>query len=209
MAVDLIGSLALGGFAGWFGDWVVCALLPATGTRRSRALGALVCALAWAYVAWRWPPPHRYAWFLWAWALVVLADADLRQRVLPDIITLPLAVAGLLFRAVTGHASDAVYGLAAGAGLLAAIALLAYAIYRQEVFGWGDVKLGAALGAWLGWPEVLSGIVIGFVAGGAVGAALMLARIRAGSWRWRRAYLPLGPFLIAGSVAASVRIALL
>lgn len=184
---------------------MACSLLQATSTRRSRGLAALACALAWGYVAWRWPPPHQYAWFLWAWALVVLADTDIRQRVLPDIITLPLAVAGVLFRAVTGGASDAVYGLAAGAGLLAAIALPAYAIYRQEVFGWGDLKLGAALGAWLGWPQTLSGIMIGFVAGGIAGALVMLIRMRRGSWQWRTAYLPLGPFLIAGAFVAKVR----
>jgi leader peptidase (prepilin peptidase)/N-methyltransferase len=204
MWLDLLGSAALGGLAGWQADRLSCRLAGRRPAALTEAAAAITGALAWGYAAVRWPPPHRYAWMGWLWVLMILADLDLRECWLPDLLTLPLAAGGLLYRTATGEAAASVYGLLAGAGLLGAIAGASWLVYRREVFGEGDVKLAAALGAWLTWPEALSGFAAAFIAGGAFGAAVMAWRMRLGRWRWGSVEVPFGPFLVAGAVALTV-----
>jgi leader peptidase (prepilin peptidase)/N-methyltransferase len=201
---DLLGSAALGGLAGWQADRLSCRLAGQRPAALTEAAAALAGAFAWGYAAVRWPLPHRYAWTGWLWVLMVLADLDLRERWLPDLLTLPLAAGGLLYRAAAGEAAASVYGLAAGAGLFGVIAGTAWLLYRREVFGGGDVKLAAALGAWLTWPNVLSSFAAAFVPGGAFGAVVMGYEMRQGCWRWGSAEVPFGPFLIAGAIGLTV-----
>jgi leader peptidase (prepilin peptidase)/N-methyltransferase len=198
---DLLGSAALGGLAGWQADRLSCRLAGRRPAALTEAAAAIAGALAWGYATVRWPLPHRYAWMAWLLALVTLVDLDLRERWLPDLLTLPLAAGGLLYRTATGEAVASAYGLAAGAGLFGVIAGTAWLLYRREVFGGGDVKLAAALGAWLTWPNVLSSFAAAFIAGGAFGAAVMVWQLRRSRWRWGSAEIPFGPFLIAGAIA--------
>jgi prepilin signal peptidase PulO-like enzyme (type II secretory pathway) len=86
-------------------------------------------------------------------------------------------------------------------GLFGAIATASWLVYRREVFGRGNVKLAAALGAWLTWREVLRGFAMAFIAGGAFGAAVMGYETRRGRWRWGSAGVPFELFLIAAAVA--------
>jgi leader peptidase (prepilin peptidase)/N-methyltransferase len=65
--------------------------------------------------------------------------------------------------------------------------------------GGGDVKLGLALGAFLGWPNVLIALFLAFFLGAAAGIALILAK------RKRRSdHVPFGPFLVVGSLGTSL-----
>src|SRR5918993_4610254 len=104
-------------------------------------------------------------------ALVACAT-DLRSARIPNYLTFPAAAAGLLFHAVSPTGS----GLAAAAlGLLAGL-LVFFPIFALGAMGAGDVKLMAALGAWLGWQPVIYVALYGAVAGGVLALALALWR---------------------------------
>lgn len=118
-----------------------------------------------------WPPGAGLwgALILWSF-LLVLAAIDINTRLLPDCLTLPLLWLGLLFNLFETFAplEDAVVGAIAGYLSL----WLLYWVFRvlsgKEALGYGDFKLLAALGGWLGWralPEVvliaaLSGLIV-------------------------------------------------
>lgn len=108
---------------------------------------------------------------LWLWALlfagalVALALIDLEHFFLPDEITLPLimlgVVGGLMLPQVDGLSG--IWGALLGGGVILAVWLLGWALYRREAMGLGDAKLMAAIGAFLGWqalPLVLLGAAL-------------------------------------------------
>ena len=128
--------------------------------------------------------------------LVLLLAVDLDQRLLPDLLTLPLAAAALLY-AVTGE--NPLVGHDLGPAL--AVALVPPAIlwlvslpFGAGAFGGGDVKLLVGIGLLAGFPRALAGLLAGLLLAGVVLVVLLAAgRIS------RRAYVPFGPFLIAGA----------
>ncbi len=128
-------------------------------------------------------------------ALLALALADLRAMLLPDALTLPLLAAGLAVAAVEGALAERAIGAAAAGGLGAAVALLYARLRGREGLGWGDVKLLAAAGAWLGWRALPDYLLL--AAGAGILAALALrASGRAGALR-AESELPFGLFLAA------------
>ncbi|MBI3569877.1 MAG: prepilin peptidase [Gammaproteobacteria bacterium] len=151
-------------------------------------------------VAWRLgiSPPALAALFL-TWALIALAFIDNDRQILPDDITLPLLWAGLLLNVfgVFVPLSSAVIGAVAGYGSL----WLVYQIFRlatgKEGMGFGDFKLFAALGAWLGWQQLPLIILLSSFLGAVVGIVFI-----AFFGRDRRLPIPFGPFLcVAGWIA--------
>ncbi len=153
--------------------------------------GALM-ALA---VAWRFGPTMMCAFALiFSWALLTLAVIDWRTQFLPDAITLPLLWLGLIIS--VGHVfvdpATAIAGAAAGYGVLWAVFHLFRLATGKEGMGYGDFKLLAALGAWLGWQTLPQLLFLASVAGALVGGALMLSgRLKRG------APMPFGPYLAA------------
>lgn len=125
----------------------------------------LACALVGGLALWVEPSAQGFAGALLGWLLITLILLDAEHYWLPDAITLPLLALGLLF----GHGSltDRLIGALAGGGALLALALAYRAIRHREGLGMGDVKLVAALGAWLGWqalpPLILLSATIGLV----------------------------------------------
>jgi leader peptidase (prepilin peptidase) / N-methyltransferase len=156
----------------------------------------LLAGLLSAVCAWRFGwSVHLAAALVLTWSLLTLAVIDLRTQLLPDVITLPLLWAGLLLTAAHGTFTDTVSALfGAAAGYL--VLWLVYWIFKlatgKEGMGYGDFKLLAALGAWLGWQALPSIILISSAAGAAIGIALIFAgRLR------RQQPVPFGPFLAA------------
>jgi len=127
-------------------------------------------------------------------ALVAVTGIDLDHQIIPDIITLPGLAVGLFSSLVTmqPHWLDALIGAAAGGGLFFLII-----VASGGGMGGGDMKLGAMLGAFLGWRLLLVGIMISVLAGGTV-AIVLLALGRRG----RKDAVPFGPFLALGGAAA-------
>jgi len=126
--------------------------------------------------------------------LVAITAIDLERRVIPDLLSIPGTVAGLLANVATERLplSDSVLGIVIGSGLFLAIILV-----RPDGMGGGDMKLGALLGAFLGWKVALLAIFLAVVVGGAVAALLMATGLRG-----RKDAIPFGPFLAAGGAAA-------
>lgn len=139
--------------------------------------------------------------------LVPLALIDLDHHLLPDVLTYPGIVLGLAGAATEGRLlyppgqrllplADAAVGAALGAAIPAAV-IVAYRWLRgREGMGWGDVKLLAMLGAFLGWRGMLQALVLGAMVGGAVGLALIVAGRGRGDTE-----LPFGTFLCAAGAA--------
>lgn len=135
------------------------------------------------------------AWLdcLLGWWLLVLGWIDLRSWLLPDILTLPLIVAGLAATAIfdPDQLTDRALGAALGYLSLAALAALYRALRGREGLGGGDAKLLAASGAWLGaaaLPQVILGAALTALA---AAGCLRLGGIRLGL----HSALPFGPFL--------------
>ncbi len=135
------------------------------------------------------------------WALIALTGIDIDHQLLPDNITLPLMWAGLLAAVVIGPGlgagvpvspTDAIIGAAAGYISLWLVFHAFKLVTGKEGMGYGDFKLFAALGAWMGW-QVLPLIILLSAATGAVLGILMIAL----KGRDRRAPMPFGPYLAA------------
>ena len=155
-----------------------------------------------AWVAWHFGfgAPAACALFV-TWALIALTGIDIDHQLLPDGITLPLMWAGLLAAVVIGpvvgsaipvSATDAIIGAAAGYVSLWLVFHAFKLVTGKEGMGFGDFKLFAALGAWLGW-KVLPLVIVLSAATGALLGILMIA-LQA---RDRRAPMPFGPYLAA------------
>jgi leader peptidase (prepilin peptidase)/N-methyltransferase len=137
---------------------------------------------------------------LFACAMVVLFAIDLEHHLLPDVITLPGIVAGLLFSLVLPPGIvDALLGVLVGGGVLWLIGEAYYRYSGQEGMGGGDVKMLAMIGAFLGWKLVLVTLVLSSVAGSLIGV-LVIAFKRGGM----KYALPYGTFLALGALAASL-----
>lgn len=172
--------------------------------RRPAVVAALCVAAALATVVlhgWRTDLP---AAVLLAVVGVVLAVEDLADHRLPNALLAPTAVALTLLLTcaalVTGAWAD--LARAGVAALVCGAGYLALALLRPTGMGMGDVKLGALLGAWLGWlgwDAVVTGTLLGFVAGGVVGLLLVLTG-RAS----RSTAIAFGPWLLLGAALAGV-----
>ncbi|WFM73028.1 A24 family peptidase [Halomonas sp. CKK8] len=132
-------------------------------------------------------------------ALLAMAVIDLRTQLLPDLLTLPLLWAGLLYQL---HFQplllpSAVIGAMAGYLVLWSFYWLFKLVTGKEGMGYGDFKLLAALGAWLGWQYLPLVLILSAGAGAVVGILIQLAIPRL-----RGAPLPFGPWLVmAGWIA--------
>ncbi len=131
---------------------------------------------------------------LLSWALIALAFIDLDEQYLPDSITLPFLWLGLLLntRALFTDLESAVTGAAAGYLILWSVYMLFKKLTGKEGMGFGDFKLLAMLGAWLGWQMLPAIILLSSLVGAAIGIALIAMN------RHRRGVpIPFGPFLAA------------
>ncbi len=136
-----------------------------------------------------------------AWTLLALSLIDLDTQLLPDDLTLPLLWAGLLINlnGVFVPLTDAVIGAAAGYLSL----WLVYWLFRfatgRDGIGYGDFKLLAALGAWLGWTMLPLIVLLSSAVGAVVGLLLVALRRQP-----RDKPIPFGPFLAAAGLIALI-----
>jgi leader peptidase (prepilin peptidase)/N-methyltransferase len=162
-------------------------------------LGAVLAMLA----VWHFGPTAKAAaacGLLWTLLALTFIDAD--TQLLPDDLTLPLLWGGLLVN-LSGlfvPLREAVIGAIGGYLALWCVYWLFKLIRGKEGMGYGDFKLLAALGAWLGWTMLLPIVLLSSVAGAVIGIGLVLLR-----GRDRGNPLPFGPYLaIAGAIALFV-----
>jgi leader peptidase (prepilin peptidase)/N-methyltransferase len=162
----------------------------------------LATGLLSAWVAWHFgfAAPAACA-LLVTWALIALTGIDIDHQLLPDGITLPLLWAGLVAAVVVGpiagspipvSARDAIIGAASGYVSLWLVFHAFRLITGKEGMGFGDFKLFAALGAWLGWKLLPLVIVLSAATGAVLGILMIVLR-----GRDRSAPIPFGPYLAA------------
>ncbi len=160
----------------------------------------LVTGLLSLYAAWHFGVSlELYAALVLTWILVALTVIDLNRHLLPDALTQPLLWIGLLvnlggvFTDYTSSLLGAVFGYLA----LWTVFHLFKLVTGKEGMGYGDFKLLAALGAWLGWQVLPLIIILSSLIGAVVGGALMFAN------RHQRGNpLPFGPFLAGAGLVA-------
>ncbi|WAG06384.1 A24 family peptidase [Aeromonas jandaei] len=136
---------------------------------------------------------------LLTWVLVALTFIDLDKMLLPDQLTLPLLWGGLLFNLSGGFAplADAVIGAMAGYLVLWSLYWAFKLLTGKEGMGYGDFKLLAALGAWLGWQALPIILLLSSLVGAIIGISLIALRKH-----HQGNPIPFGPYLaIAGWIA--------
>lgn len=144
--------------------------------------------------------------FVFIAALIVISFIDLDVRIVPDVISLPGIVVGVLFavigRYVTSDPFDivptplgALIGVLVGGGFLLAVAWIYEKFTGVEGMGGGDIKLLAMIGAFLGWPSIPLTLFFSSLGGSVIGLSIMLAK-----GVDRRYALPFAPFLCLGAL---------
>ncbi|HHQ4579281.1 MULTISPECIES: prepilin peptidase [Aeromonas] len=160
----------------------------------------LLTALLSLVVAATYPPGWALlAALLLTWVLVALTFIDLDKMLLPDQLTLPLLWGGLLFNLTGGFVplTDAVIGAMAGYLVLWSLYWAFKLLTGKEGMGYGDFKLLAALGAWLGWQALPIVLLLSSLVGAFIGIGLILLRNH-----HQNKPIPFGPYLaIAGWIA--------
>jgi len=132
-------------------------------------------------------------------SLVVVTFIDLSHQIIPDVITLPGMVLGL----ITGSTIlplgpfRSFVGLIVGGGIFYLIAVLSVVILKKEGMGGGDIKLIAMMGAFIGWKGVLLTIFLAALSGSVSGILLISLK-----GRNRSEPIPFGPFLVLGALVS-------
>jgi leader peptidase (prepilin peptidase)/N-methyltransferase len=162
----------------------------------------LATGLLSAWVAWHFGFGVSAACgLLVTWSLIALTGIDIDHQLLPDNITLPLMWAGLVAAVAIGpvvgaalpvSVKDAVIGAAAGYLSLWLVFHAFRLVTGKEGMGYGDFKLFAALGAWLGWKLLPLVIILSAATGAVLGILMIVLR-----GRDRSAPMPFGPYLAA------------
>jgi len=158
----------------------------------------LIMGLLSLYLFVKYRLSHQYFLFLiFSASLIVISFIDLRHQIIPDSISLPGIVLGLLvsliFKDIKWY--DSLIGAIVGGGMLYIVAEGYFLLTGREGMGGGDIKLLAMIGAWMGWKAIpkiilissLTGIIIG-------GTALLLTQ------KGMKTKIPFGPFLVLGAL---------
>ena len=157
--------------------------------------GALSGFITWRY-GFSW---HTLAALFFVWSMIALAFIDLDTFYLPDDITLPLVWAGLLVNmgGVFVDLQSAVIGAVAGYLALWVVFWSYKLATGKDGMGYGDCKLLAAIGAWLGWKMLPVVILLSSFVGAIVGISLIVfAR------HGRNVPIPFGPYLVLAGLIA-------
>jgi leader peptidase (prepilin peptidase)/N-methyltransferase len=127
------------------------------------------------------------------WALLTVAWIDVEHLLLPDALTLPLIIAGLVIGFFCGpEAFQArLWGALSGYVTFRGLAWTYHQLRDHDGLGGGDAKLAAAAGAWVGWQMLPSVVLLAALSGLAWVCCLALCGRRVG----RLTILPFGPFL--------------
>jgi leader peptidase (prepilin peptidase)/N-methyltransferase len=159
---------------------------------------AVLSAIVALHFGWHWQMLFA---LLFTWSMVALTVIDIDHTLLPDAITLPLLWLGLALSVIWNprmlppaptDPQSAIIGAAAGYMVLWSVYWAFKLATGKEGMGYGDFKLLAALGAWMGWQMLPLILLLSALTGAVVGIALILAR-----GRDRNVPMPFGPYLAA------------
>lgn len=187
--IPLLGWLALGGR---------CRYCKTRISIQYPLVELISCVLS-AVVVWKFGPSWAaLAGLILTWTLIALAGIDFRTQLLPDQLTFPLLWLGLVLSLLPMFvtAPSAILGAAIGYLSLWSVYWVFKLLTGKEGMGYGDFKLVAALGAWMGPVSLLPMILLSSLVGALIGGSLILLRKHQ-----REIPMPFGPFIaIAGWV---------
>lgn len=131
--------------------------------------------------------------------LIAITGIDLDHQIIPDVLSLPGVALGFIASFGPGAIGwkESALGVLVGAGVFVVIIVASSLVLGQPGMGVGDVKLGAMLGAFLGWELALLSILLSVLVGGPLAAGLM-----ATGRKGRKDPVPFGPFLALGGVVS-------
>jgi|SRR5215475_10232025 len=190
----------------WIMLWGRCRSCSAPISPRYFVVELLMALLALTLFNWFGLGFSFWVSFVFVAGLIVISFIDLDARIVPDIISLPGIVVGLVFSTVgyfffregfgiVPSPLSSLIGILAGGGFLLATAWLYEKFTGVEGMGGGDIKLLAMIGAFLGWPSIPITLFIASLLGSAVGLGCMLL-----TGAGRRLALPFAPFLCSGAL---------
>ncbi len=136
---------------------------------------------------------------IFTWALIALTMIDAKTQLLPDNITLPLLWLGILVNTSSLYTSleSSVFGAIAGYLILWSVYKLFKLVTGKEGMGYGDFKLLAALGAWMGWMLLPQIVLLSSLVGAIIGVSMIVINRHD-----KNVAIPFGPYLaIAGWIA--------
>ena len=130
-------------------------------------------------------------------SLIIISFIDLKEQIVPDVISLPGIVIGFIISFFVPYISfiNSALGVVVGGGIILIIGMAGSIIFKKEAMGGGDVKLAAMIGAFLGWRYIIISLFLGFFLGAIVGIVLILSKIKS-----REDVVAFGPFIVLGSL---------
>jgi len=136
-------------------------------------------------------------YFIFCAALLVIIVIDIHHQIIPDVISLPGIILGVLFSFVNPIVTwqSSLIGLLVGGGVLYAVAFTYFLLRKIDGLGGGDIKLLAMIGAWLGWQSLPFVIFTSSLSGSIVGLIAMYYQRKGGQTR-----IPFGPFLSLSAI---------
>jgi leader peptidase (prepilin peptidase)/N-methyltransferase len=142
------------------------------------------------------PSLSFFIYFIFVAALIVITVIDLYHQIIPDVISLPGIVVGLLLSLINPYITffNSLIGILIGGGSLFLVATLYQWIFKREGMGGGDVKLLAMIGAFLGWKSVILTILLSSLIGSIIGVTIMF--LKGKDFKYA---IPFGPFLSLGA----------
>lgn len=176
-----------------------CSQCKASISPRYPVVEALTCIIS-GFVAWHFGYGFlSLAALIFVWAMISLAFIDLDTQLLPDGITLPLLWIGLLVNLGDGFTDirSAIIGAVSGFLTLWSVYWCFKLTTGKEGMGYGDFKLLAVIGAWLGWKMLPLVILLSSLVGAVIGIGLIVV-----TKHKRDVPIPFGPYLVGGGLIA-------
>src|SRR4030043_982596 len=159
-----------------------------------------ITALSSLFLFMKFGPSLSYLfYFVFVAALIVITVIDLYHQIIPDVISLPGIVVGLIASLILPQITflNSLFGVLLGGGSLFLVATCYEWLFKREGMGGGDVKLLAMIGAFLGWKAVILTILLSSLIGSITGIIIMV--LKGKDFKYA---IPFGPFLSLGAVIA-------
>ena len=128
--------------------------------------------------------------------LIIISFIDLKERIIPDVLSLPFIAIGFILSFFLKGLSpvDSLLGILVGGGSLLIIAIAGTYLFKKEAMGGGDIKLAAMIGAFLGWQLTLLSLFLGFFLGSIIGVIVLIIN------KGKTDIVPFGPFIALGAM---------
>lgn len=132
-------------------------------------------------------------------AMIVVAFIDFSFQVIPDAISMPGIIVGMIYQISKGDFMVGLVGMIFGGGLILLIRVIGGKVYKKEVMGLGDVYLTAMIGAFVGFPYIIPAIFVAALVGAILGVIFIISTHQS-----RESPIPFGPFLSIGGIAVII-----